>query len=159
MTLKHPRYKVEFQGRLTQDGHTATFVENSTWNRVTIEVPAGSLLDAEAMRNAKLYVAMRAEHAKANLKATKAARSEAMQLQLPKVPGDMGINRITGDRWMYTWEGSTVEVTPRKLRPEAPEGASAWKRARALETTLERALRKMTEKIKKRFNKATRGEQ
>ena len=161
VTLKHPRYKLQFRGRLCLDGSKLTFVEDATWYRVTIELPAEAKKcsrEFDARRDTKLYNAVRAEHVKANRKASKAARQEAMALQLPKVPGDMGIKKITGGRWMYTWEGAEVEVTPRKLRPQAPEGASAWKRARARETTPERALRKMTEKIKTRFNKAARGE-
>ena len=40
-TLTHPSYKEEFRGRLyEEDGGGATFVEELTWIRVSVKVPA-----------------------------------------------------------------------------------------------------------------------
>ncbi len=70
---------------------------------MTLEVPAkvhkhGRELDA--WLDTTLYTAVRAEHVKADRKASKAARLEDMKARMPKVPGDMGIKKILGGRWM-----------------------------------------------------------
>ena len=140
-----------------------TFVEDGTWIRVTAEVPARverSVRAYNTWRDVGLYNAIRGEHAKASRKVNAAARREAVQAQLPKVPGDMGVKGKTdGEKLIYTWHGVEVDVTPRRCRPSLPDGASAWKQARDREATPERALRKMREKMQRRINKALRGEQ
>ena len=49
-------------------------------------------------------------------------------------------------------------MTPRKHCPILEDGATAWAQKRARETTPDRALRKMQEKIKRSLDKADRGE-
>ena len=83
----------------------------------------------------------------------------------------MGVKGSRDDgRLIYTWNTASaldkgvgdvfeVDVTPRKYRPVLEEAASKWAHKRARETTPERALRKMKEKIKRSMNKAARGEQ
>ena len=72
-------------------------------------------------------------------------------------------------RFVYTWntasalQGNTgelfeVNVTPRRHRPALEADASGWAQKRARETTPDRALRKMREKIKRSLDKAARGE-
>ena len=161
--LVHPRYKRVFRGRLLEEKGVVTFVEDGTWIRVTAEVPAHVERGVRAYstwRDARLYNAIRGEHAKASRKESAAARQEALQAQLPKVPGDMGVKGKTdGEKLIYTWHGVEVDVTPRRCRPSLPDAASAWKQARDREATPERALRKMREKMQRRVNKALCGEQ
>ena len=77
---------------------------------------------------------------------------------MPALPRDMGNKKLPNGKWMYSFETTEVEVTPRAMRPPLPEGSSTWKENRQREETPDRALRKMKEKIKRRCNKAARGE-
>ena len=161
MILRHAYYKKEFRGHQFEEGNRVTFVEDATSLRVSLEVPTKDRATRSTTTWCEnhLYNAMRGAHAKASLKKTRAARQEAMKAQLPEVPGDMGVKGKGADgRLAYTWGVLEVEVTPRSLRPLVAEGESAWKRARARETTPERALRKMTDKVKRRIDKAAKGE-
>ena len=161
--LAHPRYKRVFRGRLLEEKGVVTFVEDGTWIRAVAEVPAQIEQGARAYstwRDARLYNAIRGEHAKARQKESVAARREALEAQLPKVPGDMGVKGKTdGEKLTYTWHGVEVDVTPRRCRPSLPDVASAWQQAKDREATPERALRKMRTKMQRRVNKALRGEQ
>ena len=159
--LKHPRYKQTFQGRLQEEGCKATFVEEGSWISVTVEVPVRlkeTARAASSWRDAQLYNALRGEHAKANRQAAVAARKTATADQLPKVPGDLEVKgrRGTG-HLLYAWNGVEVAATPREHRPALPEHASAWLRASARETTHDRALRKLTRRVKMVLRKAALG--
>ena len=126
--LKHARYSSQFKGRLCLDGRSVTFIEDGTWHRVTLQLPGKVELHGPAFQtwlDSTMYNAVRSEHIKANNKASKAARLR--ETRVPDSAGDMGLKKIRGDRWMNTWEGFEVEVTPRKLRPMLPEGAPTWK--------------------------------
>ncbi len=165
VSLKHPaqRYKdVVFRGRLTEEGRKVVFVEEGSWIRVSVDVPErmeSSGREAMAWRDTQLYNALRGEHAKANRKTVLAARKKAAADQTPKAPGDLEVKgRRSASQLTYAWNGFEVAVTPREHRPALSEGASAWKRARARETTPERALRKITDKVKRSLDKAVRGE-
>ena len=161
VTLTRPRYKQTFHGRLLEEGCKAKFVEESTWISVTVEVPVRlkeSARAASSWRDAQLYNALRGEHAKANRRVALAARKTATANQLPKVPGDLEVKgrRDTG-HLLYAWNDVEVPVTPREHRPALPEDASAWLRASARETTPDRALRKITRRVKKVLRKAALG--
>ena len=149
------------RGRYRTDGRKLTFIEEGTWHQIILDLPAtvnehGRGLDA--FLDTRLYAAVRAQHAKAKRDVKQAVRHEQAEQRCPKVPGDMGIRKIVGGRWVYSYEGTEVEVTPRGLRPALPEGSSNWKHKEHRETTPERALRKMCRKIKRRLNKLARGE-
>ena len=162
VSLEHPRYKEVFKGRLTENGSSVTFVEEGTWLRVTVTVPPEK--DAQgrgtaAWRDEHLYNAMRGERAKANRKATVATRRRAVADQLPQGAGDLEVKgRKETGQLTYSWNGYEVPVTPRERRQDLPHDASRLRQTRARETTPERALRKITEKVKRSLMKAARGE-
>ena len=115
-TLTHPSHEEKFRGRLyEEEGGGATFVEELTWIRVSVKVPASdkATRGTTNKREVMLYNEMRAAHAKAKDKASLAARQEAMKAQLPKAPGEMTVKGKTNDgKLTCTWEGVEVNVTP-----------------------------------------------
>ena len=161
VVLRHPHYKPEFRGRLRIEGRKAIFVEDATWVEVQVDVASSRAQTGHDLRKreVKLYNAMRGEHAKANRKASLAARQQALQAQLPTAPGDMAVRRKTdAGKLIYAWQDLEVEATPRSSRAPVTEAESHWKQARARETTPERGLRKMRTKVKTRLSKAAKGE-
>ena len=166
VTLTDPQYKEVFHGRMTEEGRSVVFVEEGTWVRVSVEVPErfdGNMRQGITWRDKQLYYALRGEHARAKKKASReasrAARQKAAADQMPKTPGDLAVKqRKETGHLIYAWKGFEVSVTPRDLRPDLPEHSSAWKAARARETTPQRALRKVKEKISRSLKKLARGE-
>ena len=172
--LKHPNYKQVFVGRFSVHGGRVTFVEEGTWISVSVDAPSQAKsmhgADVPKARGKQLYVALRAAHSKNHAKAEGAQRQSKLQSQIPKQPGDMAVKASRDDgRLVYTWntasplQGNTgelfeVNVTPRRHRPALEADASGWAQTRARETTPDRALRKMREKIKRSLDKAARGE-
>ena len=161
--LRHPRYKRTFSGRMQEDGRRIAFVEEGSWMRVTVEIPASMSnhgREASAWRDTQLYNALRGEHAKANRKANLAARRKMAGEQTPKTPGDLQVKNRKEDtgQLVYIWKDFEVLVTPREHRTTLLEGESQWKQARARETTPDRALRKIIEKVKRNMAKVARGE-
>ncbi len=107
---------------------------------------------------ARLYKAVRAEHVKAAKQANATAWKQAVQSNVPKTAGDMAVKGTTPEgKLTYRWEAVEVDVTPRGLRADVKEDASAWAQARVREATPERALRKMTEKVKRAARQAAKG--
>ena len=161
--LDHPRYKKTYSGRMQEDGRKISFVEEGSWMRVTVEIPAdlqGHGRGPSAWRDTQLYNALRGEHAKANRKANLASRRKMAEEQIPKTSGDLQVKARKEDtgQLVYAWKDFEVPVTPREHRPTLLGGESLWKQARARETTPDRALRKITEKVKRNLDKAARGE-
>ena len=116
-------------------------------------------------RDTKLYRAMRAVYAKIKRVAARAVARDAAKADVPKTASDMAVKcKSPEGKLLYVWGDSNrghieVPVTPRALRAPEPDDASAFRRAAARETTPERALRKMTAKVRKLHAKAARGEQ
>ena len=83
---------------------------------------------------------------------------------MPKTMSDMTVEGKTpGGRLLCVWRDlnrDRVEVpaTPRAMRPSLLEDASPYSRVDALETTPERALRKMRDKIARKRAQTHRGE-
>ncbi len=156
-----------FKGILsTPAGHRWVFREEGTGFQVDVEM-VGKELNREyyRLRDAKLYKAMGAEHAKARRKAQKAIREAAMHSDAPNTAGDMTVKGTNKEgKLLYVWGDSDrgrveVEVTPRALRAALEPGASTYKQAIQREQTPERALRKMKAKLQRIRDKAARGEQ
>ena len=87
------------KGRYRTDGRKLTFIEDSTWHQIILDLPAtvnehGRGFDA--FLDKKLYDAVLAQHAKAKRDVKQAVRHEQAEQRCPKVPGDMGIRRISG---------------------------------------------------------------
>ena len=172
--LKHPGYSEVFVGRFFENGSKVTFGEEGTWISVSVDAPshAKSMRGADVLkaRDKQLYVSLRAAHNKKKAKAQRAQRLSKMQSQIPSKPGDMSVKGSREDgRLIYAWNTAAVlqgnggeifevDVTPRRHRPALEQEASAWSHKRSRETTPDRALRKMREKIKRSVNKAARGE-
>ena len=153
-------YKEVFRGRLVVDGHRFTFIEEDTWFEVTVEEEKRTgKRDTEQRRNEKLYLALRAAHAKARRQSCAQAKRRGFELQLPQTTGELEVKRreSTG-HLVYAFNNFEAPVTPRKLRDTPHEEQSRWSQARRRESTPDRALRKLREKIKRSLNKATRGE-
>ena len=87
------------------------------------------------------------------------AQKQRMESELLTAAGEMAVRRKTdAGKLVYAWNDLEVEVSPRNLREPLLEGQSSWKRARARETTPERALRKMKRKVQLRLSRAAKGE-
>ena len=88
----------------------------------------------------------------------------AVKLDMPETMSDMTVEgKTAGGRLLCVWRDfnrDRVEVpaTPRALRPSLLEDASPYSRAAALETTPERALRKMRNKIVAKRAQTHRGD-
>jgi hypothetical protein len=160
--LKPPRksksFTDVFQGRLVVDGHRHTFIEEQTGFEVTVEKDAG-LRSAESVCNEKLYCAMRAIHAKARRTSAKQQKQQCIDTQMPRKTTDLEVKRRepTG-HLLYAFNNFEIPVTPRKLRELPGEDPSSLVAARYREPTPERALRKLTEKIKRSLTKSSRGQ-
>ena len=108
-----------------------------------------------AQRNMALIREMTAAHDKARRAARARARAAGMAADVPKAAGDMDVRgRTVKGKLIYSWGDSVrgrveVEVTPRAHRAPLPDGASAFQRATDRETTPERALRKMSQTVRK----------
>ena len=150
-------------GRYTEDNNKVTFVEDGTNHRVTLEMPSDkkkiktgwfkSFLDMQ------VYNAVIAEHKKATIIAKKKVKEKEREQRMPTTASEMAARKRDKDgMWIYTYETTEVEVTPRALRPPLQEDATKWKQERHREPTRDRALRKMKEKIKRRCRKAVQGE-
>ena len=127
--------------------------------------PEHSIRQQHQQGELQLYKAVRAEHVKRKQARVKAERREASKADVPKTTADMAVKGKTPDgKLVYAWGDSDrgcieVPVTPRALRQTDMENASVFQRAAARETTPERALRKMTAKLRKVRAKAARGQQ
>ena len=164
--LRPPRaaYEEVFRGRFAEDEHRVTFIEEGTWIRVAVEKDAlrndkyNRARDRELEE--KLYLAVRAEHAKAKQRRQAEKRKQLQAEQLPQTARDLEVKKTedTGHR-RYAYNGFEVLVTPRRHREkreaEGRQGRAAW---RDRELTPDRALRKLRDKIKRSLNKAARGE-
>ena len=157
-------YAEVFRGRLAEDEHRVTFIQEGSWIRVVVE--------KDALRNnqykrawekeleEKLYLAVRAEHAKAKQRRQAEKKKHLQAEQLPKTARDLEVKKKEGTGHLrYAYNGFEVLVTPRRHREkrdaEGREGRAAW---RDRELTPDRALRKLRDKIKRSLNKAARGE-
>ena len=91
------KYKEVFHGRIVEDEKTITFTEEDTW--ATAVVDKASLLDTEhtAARSSewkeKLYLAVRAEHAKTKQKQRARNKKELYEKQLPKATRDLQVKK------------------------------------------------------------------
>ena len=158
--LRSAACKDVYSGRLREDGGKYSFQEDSTGFLAAVELPAEiGVREAKDWRDKQLYKALRARHARARGDATRAARREASTRDMPQTCGDMSVKGKTAEgKLVYSWQsggGGKFEVfaTPRQLRVSVGEDGSAWKRSCARETTPDRALRKMLEKVKKKSSK------
>ena len=160
--LKLPPYTKAYTGHQHFNERAYTFVEDVTWIRATIEVPAKMLLKSrlfDTWLDEQLCKAMRGLHAKAKRIAATLSRSNAVQYVFPQCAGDMDVKGSTSiGKLIYKWEGHMVEVTPIRFRPPVPSESSSWKTERHFETTPMRAVRKMILKVKWVAVKAKRGE-
>ena len=116
-----PAYAEVFRGRLAEDDNRATFIEEGTWIRVVVEK---NVLSKNEYKRAwekeleeKLYLAMRAEHAKERQR-RKAQKKKQLQVeQLPKTTGDLEVKkRESTGHLRYAYNGFEVLVTPRSHR-------------------------------------------
>ena len=107
-----------------------------------------------AQRNMALIREMIAVCDKARRAARSRARAAGMAADVPKAAGDMDVRgRTVKGKLIYSWGDSVrgrveVEVTPRAHRAPLPDGASAFQRTTYRETTPERALRKVAQKVR-----------
>ena len=139
-------------------------MEEGSWIRVVVE--------KDALRNnhykrawekklqEKLYLAVRAEHAKAKQRRQAEKKKQLQAEQLPKTARELEVKKQESTGHLrYAYNGFEVLVTPRTHREkhdaEGREGRAAW---RDRELTPDRALRKLRDKIKRSLNKAARGE-
>ena len=171
----HPGDKLElrqnnkakvFVGRVWRSEDQWSFQEEGTGIKVTVDVnPLHSLKQRYEHCEEKLYKSLKAEHEKSRKAAAKADKKARQRADVPKTTADMSVKgKSSNGKLLYTWGDSSrgrieVEVTPRKLRADAAQGDTAFKQASARETTPERALRKMTQKVRRIQAKALRGEQ
>ena len=157
-------YAEVFRGRLTEDEHRVTFIQERTW--ITVVVEKDALRNNQYKRawevelREKLYLAVRAEHAKAKQRRQAEKKKHLHAEQLPKTARDLEIKKKESNGHLrYAYNGFEVLVTPRNHREkhdaEGRDGRAAW---REREPTPERALRKLRDKIKRSLNKAARGE-
>ena len=155
-----------FTGRVWRFDEEWSFQEENTGIQVTVEVNQDlGIVRRHQQCEERLYRAMKAEHVKRKQAAAKATRKEATKADVPRTTSDMIVKGKTSEgKLLYAW-GSLergrveVQVTPRAMRVPAPEESSEFKRTAARETTPERALRKMTTKVRKLHAKASRGQQ
>ncbi len=153
-----------FRGRFAEDEHRVTFIEEGTWIRVTVEKDALRNSKYKGARNReleeKLYLAVRAAHAKAKQQQQAQKKKQTYAEQLPKTARDLEVKKKEDTGHLrYAYNGFEVLVTPRRHREkheaEEREGRTAW---RDRELTPDHALHKLRDKIKRSLNKAARGE-
>ena len=171
--LRHQHYSVMFKGALFHEDGESRFEEEHTGIVVALPPVDSRRRDALKEEHCKLYLAVRAEHAKRQRKAKHAEKEAALASQVPTRPGDMAIKGKTPKgQLIYIWSADKtgelksgphvfeVMATPRGLRPPLLEGASesAWRQRCRRETTPERALRKMCTKVQQAAVRARRGE-
>jgi hypothetical protein len=163
-TLKDPRTpgREAFEGRLLEDGLEYTFEEKATHVRAQIMIPTDIGIAGRQFivwRDGHLYDAFLGARNKARKKAAREAKTKVSQLRVPQAAGDMSVKGTTkAGKLLYVWEGTEVEVTPRQLRPPLADAAGKGAQARAQETTPQRALRKMKEKLGRLRKKSAREE-
>ena len=150
-------------GRYTEDNNKVTFVENGTNHRVTLQLPSEKKKTKggwfRSFLDTQVYNAVIAEHNKAKIFQKKKVREKEREQRMPTTASDMAFRKREKDgMWIYTFETTEVEVTPRVLRPPLQKDATKWKQERHREPTRDRALRKMKERIKRRCQKAAQGE-
>lgn len=160
--LEPPRavYKEVYRGRLCVGEGRSTFTEEGTWFEVTVEdqKQAGKR-ETEHRRDEKLYLALQAAHAKAKRQSCADTKRNGLKSQLPQTINDLEVKRkASTGHLVYAFNNFEAPVTPRQLRQTPPEELSRTSQARLRESTPERALRKLREKIKRSVSKATRGE-
>ena len=152
-------------GRIWTEGREVRFQEDGTGFLVTAVMPnlagfRGGFMERDLL----LLKGMSAEHKKARSIARQRAREASLRAIVPVSAGDMAVKRILIDgKLVYCWcaeQGGRAEVavTPRGRRKRLEEGASAHRQKLARETTPERALRKMKDKVQKLRAKAAKGQ-
>ena len=171
--LRHPRYSETFKGAFFYVDGEERFEEERTGIVVAARPTGGPSPSDLADDRCKLYLSLRAEQAKRQRKVTQAQRKAALAQQVPSRPGDMAIKGKTPlGHLVYAWhpddkggqllgpQAFEVMATPRALRPPLPDGVveSAWKQRCRRETTPERALRKMCQKVKLAAARSQRGQ-
>ena len=160
VVLQHPHYKKTYRGRLRLAGDKWIFQEDGTWFEVHVDLdtPTTGKHDQPDI-DVKLYNAVRGAHAKREVWARSLERHNKIFADLPTQASDMTVQGTTpAGKLTYTFRDREVVVTPRLLRKQESGSQSKWKRARAVETTPERALYKMRAKMKRQLEKARRGE-
>ena len=135
-------------GRYIEDNNKVTFVEDGTNHRVTLSMPSDTQRRRggwfKSFLDTQIYNAVKAEHNKAKISAKKKVREKEREQRMPTKPSDMAFRKNEKDgMWIYTFETTEVEVTPRALRPPLQKDATKWKQERHREPTRDRALRKM----------------
>ena len=114
-------YTEVFRGRLTEDEHRVTFIQERTW--ITVVVEKDALRNNQYKRawevelREKLYLAVRAEHAKAKQRRQAEKKKHLQAEQLPKTARDLEVKKkeCTG-HLRYAYNGFEVLVTPRRHR-------------------------------------------
>ena len=165
-TLRPPSkaYHEVFHGRLAEDGDQATFIEEGTWLRATVDKRALHAIKHKGVRSRsldeQLYFAMRGAHSQARQRQGAQRRQQAYSEQLPKAARDLEVKKKEPSGHLrYAYNGFEVLVTPRRHRQaQAGEGCVRQDSASLRELTPDRALRKLRDKIKRSLNKAARGE-
>jgi len=170
--LTHSRYTVVFKGTFFYTGDVANFEEEHTGFVATCAAVDKRRRNAVGEERCKLYLTLRAEHAQRRKLTARASAAAAGAVQMPSCPGDLTVRGKTPlGSLAYTWQavdnhglptGPLLEVTatPRALRPALADGESesAWKQTTVMESTPDRALRKMRKKIQYHVRKSRRGE-
>ena len=165
-TLTHVSSLKTYQGRIWEAGAEWRFEEEGTGIAVAVAMADSKPTTREyfARRDLLLLRSMNAEYAKARAKARKLTRAAASKTDVPKVVGDMAIRGTSKEgKLIYSWGDSErgrleVQVTPRKMRLDVEPGASSFKVKAFRETTPERALRKMTTKVRRIKGNAAKGQ-
>jgi endonuclease/exonuclease/phosphatase family metal-dependent hydrolase len=162
ISLSHSRHKPIFQGRIFVQADEIVFEEESTWMRVHVAKPTDAHTRAgKGAYQSKLYEKLRAEHIKHDKLIKKEARKKLVESNRPTKISELtrkGAAKGDNKKVVYAWQGFEVNVTPRTHRGELSEEASSLRQTRAREFTPQRALRKMTEKVKRAAAKQMRGE-
>ena len=147
ITLSQPQNKEVFYGKLWRNGDTHTFEQDYTGLQVSAvlgksENAAAAKRDVEA----DLHKAMRKLQGQKKRQAGKEALRKAVEQSMPRDVGEMAVKGETRQgKLTYSWQGTTVDVTPRRRD----------RKSQLRETTPERALRKMRAALKRRIQRRT----
>ena len=168
LELRLKNRKPVFHGRVwrSKDLLEWSFEEENTGFKATVHADATlGIRQLFDHCEQKLYKAIAAEHVKGKKANAKARKKAQQRAHVPKSAGDLTVKGTTGDgKLLYTWGDVTkgrieVEVTPRRMRAETGPDDTAFKKSAARESTPDRALRKMQQKVRRVQGKALQGEQ
>ena len=157
-TLRQPGFALELGGQQFESLGSCCFKLRDVKCSVSVKT-AGRLRDGDCLRflqwlDENLYKSALAMRAKAKKEGRAMARNKVAQLQMPTSVGDMRVTGASSEgKLRYAWGSTVVDVTPRRLRAAEVEGTTAWKLSTHRETTPDRALRKMKEKLQKSSKK------